>query len=81
MNNKKCGCGSDLLNTSVNNISYTVSHNNAASRLNLASIFINYQPTGSDTYTFCEGLSNGTIYPDLNKPYVSKDCRQEVCHE
>jgi hypothetical protein len=81
MNNKKCGCGSDLLNTSVNNISHVDSLNSDATRYNLASIFINFQPKNSDTYTFCEGLANGTIYPDLNKPYVSNNCRPEVCHE
>ena len=81
MNNKKCGCCSDLLNTSVNNISYASSHNDNITGPCLASIFINFQPTNSETYTFCEGLANGTLYPDLNTPYVSNNCRQEVCHE
>ena len=81
MNKKNCCCNHDLLNTSVNNISDSCSFFRAHAGGELASIFINFQPENSDTYTFCEGLENGTIYPSLNKPYVSKNCRQEVCHE
>lgn len=81
MNNKKCGCTSDLLNLSVNNISQVYSRSGESSNDDLAKIFINFQKTDSDTYSFCEGLANGTIYPDLNKPYISKNCMPEVCHD
>lgn len=81
MNNQKCSCASDLLNTCINNISDSHSIYSEPAGGELASIFINFQPDNPDTYTFCEGLENGTIYPCLNKPYVSKKCRQEVCHE
>ncbi|MBQ5761788.1 MAG: spore coat associated protein CotJA [Clostridia bacterium] len=81
MNNRKCNCSSDLLNTNINDITDNYNIYSQPAFGELASIFVNFQPDNPDTYTFCEGLENGTIYPSLNKPYISKNCKQEVCHE
>ncbi|MGN0375013.1 MAG: spore coat associated protein CotJA [Butyrivibrio sp.] len=36
-----------------------------------------FQPFGSQTYDVCTAFMRGTIYPDLDKPFLGKGgCRQ-----
>lgn len=38
----------------------------------LAVAMVNDQPYNSCTYDLCTAFMNGTIYPDLNKPFLGR---------
>ena len=38
----------------------------------LAVAMVNNQPYNSRTYDLCTAFMNGTIYPDLNKPFLGR---------
>ncbi len=45
--------------------------------MSLAVGMVNNQPYNSRTYDLCTAFMNGTIYPDLNKPFLGRGgCRK-----
>lgn len=52
--------------------------NESSSEWRIAQAWVPKQGHGSEMYSACEGLSRGTIYPILDKPY---ECKLEQTSE
>ena len=51
--------------------------NNHTHYMSLAVAMVIDQPYNSRTYDLCTAFMNGTIYPDLNKPFLGRGgCRK-----